>query len=570
VRIFFYLLITFSSLFYVSLAKADTLLKKPLILDIDSDNHSQKKPNIAEQQSPKIIPSTEEPPDPSSEQNSLIVPSDVNPFSTLIPINGIETNHQSDYGVGTGLTLGDGQSTNIGLNAIKFFSPRLAEKISNQGIYRTEYNNNYVQVGARTQQKDISINFDPPRFLEDSSISPFLGIGRIRQVLVSNGQQSGISRTMRGFNYFFGNQNTLINSSLQLLTEILPNAEPTFAANQSEQPFFVNSNLIQAANNLRLPENSFTSYSAGWGYAKNPTDSQATSPSANYNSIWFGLSPIVNSQTDEFRPDVLFTEKTNYSPHISFSGNTTTVDSVFRYYTGAIFNIGSASDRSQDSSIVSLQDFSAIKAYGGLDFSSTKNNGLSYGAGIIGYTNPDSNNYSRISANVSQQIPLGNNSAHNLSLASGFNYAIDGVSNFNNLIFRPDRSFVNAGATFKIGDLSLGSTYYMPTGLPNSIGSLLSTNISWQAQKNISIAGYYNPINDNTSRSLYGASASLQVGSEPSSPIIKLNWSRNENKLDTDQSVGSDAFGVFLTFGNTLKPTQLGELQFDNRENKFR
>jgi hypothetical protein len=557
-RILLYLLIALSSLFYMSLAKADIPPKKTLISDtIGSDSRPQQKIDKDHL-------------DLSSEENRLIAPSDINPFSTLLPVNGIETNHQSDYGLGAGLTLGDSQSTNIGLNAIKLFSPSVNEKISNQGIYRTEYNNNYVQVGTVNQKKDISIDFERPGFFEDSSVAPFLGIGRIRQVIVSNGQQSGISRTMRGFNYSFGNQNTLINSGLQLLTEILPNAEPTLPGNQSEQPFFVNSNLIQAANNLRLPDNSLTTYSAGWGYAKNPDNLQMASPSVNYNSIWFGLSPVVSSQIDEFRPEILFTEATKYYPHISFSGNTTTVDSVFRYYTGAIFNTGSTSDRSQDSSIVSIQDFSAIKAYGGLDFSSAKNNGLSYGAGIIGYTNPDPNNYSRISANVTQQIPLGNSSINSLSLTSGFNYAIDGISNFNDLTFRPDRSFVNAGATFKLGDLSLGSTYYMPNGLPNSIGSLLATNISWQAQKNISITGYYNPINDNTSRSLYGASASLQLGIEPSSPIIKLNWSRNENKINSTESVGSDVFGVFLTFGNTLKSPQFGQAQSENRDNKFR
>jgi hypothetical protein len=196
-RIFFYLFITSSSFFYLSSAKADTLPNEPLVSDVGSDSQSQQKPG-KEQPPKKIIPPVTD----LSEQSSPVAPSEVNPLSTLIPINGIETNHQSDYGIGASLTLGDSQSTNIGLNAIKLFSPRIEERISNQGIYRTEYNNNYVQIGARTQQKDISINFDRPAFLEDSSISPFLGVGRIRQVLVSNGQQSGISRTMRGFNYF--------------------------------------------------------------------------------------------------------------------------------------------------------------------------------------------------------------------------------------------------------------------------------------------------------------------------------------------------------------------------------
>jgi hypothetical protein len=536
----------------MSLAKADNIPKDQLILDPGLNN---------------ITPTATEPSALLSEQSSPVAPNEVNPLSTKVIINGIETTHQSNYGIGANLTLSNSQSTDIGLNVIELFSPGIEEKFSNQGIYRTEYNNNYLQAGARPQQRDVSLSViseSQSELREDSSISPFLGIGRVRQVLMSNGSQSGISRTIRGFNYFFNNQNTVLNSSLQLLTEILPNAEPTLQANRTEQPFFVNSNLIQAANNLRLPENSFTSYSAGWGYATNPNNLQATSPAANYNSIWFGLSPIVNSQVDSSKPNSLFTETTNYYPHVSFSGNTTTVDSVFRYYTGAIFNISPTSYPNQDSTNISIQDFSGIKAYGGLDFNSTINNGFSYGAGIIGYTNPDPNNYSRISANVNQQIPLGNNSVYSLSLASGLNYAIDGIREFDDLAFRPDRSFINAGATLKIGDISFGTTYYMPNGLPNSIGSLLATNISWQAQQNFSISGYYTPINDNNPRSLYGASASLLLGTEPSSPILKLNWNRNENSLFDNQNVGSDVFGFSLTFGNTFKPTQLGRLQLGN------
>jgi hypothetical protein len=554
----------------MSLAKADITTKNRLNSDLDlTDIPPPQKLNITEQQQKDITPSTTDLSDLPSEQSSPLAPNEVNPLSTKVIINGIETTHQSDFGIGANLTLSNSQSTDIGLNAIKLFSPRIEEKFSNQGIYRTEYNNNYLQAGAISQQRDVSfsaISDLQSELREDSSISPFLAIGRVRQVLMSNGTQSGISRTIRGFNYFLNNQNAILNSSLQLLTEILPNAEPTLQATRTEQPFFVNSNLIQAANNLRLPDNSFTSYSAGWGYATNPNNLQATSPAANYNSIWFGLSSIVSSQVDSSRPNILFTDTTNYYPHVSFSGNTTTVDSVFRYYTGVIFKFSPTSDRSQDSTILSIQDFSGIKAYGGIDFNSTINNGFSYGAGIIGYTNPDPNNYSRISANVNQQIPLGHNSAYSLSLASGLNYAIDGVRNFSDLTFRPDRSFINAGATFKIGDLSLGTTYYMQNGLPNSIGNLLATNISWQAQKNFSISGYYTPLNDNNPRSLYGASASLLLGTEPSSPILRLNWNRNENSLFDNRNVGSDVFGFSLTFGNTFKPTQLGRLQLGDGE----
>lgn len=515
----------------------------------------------------------------------------VNPRTTQIPINGVQTGHRSEYEVTAGVESSDARNTTTSLNAIKLYSPYVEDSISSQGVYRIEYTNVYNQIKTVRQHRDLTTTLVEPQtilgmrqqisligdclnltpsgsgsaastgakqlcsylpgiFTDNTSIDPDrliptrilqpskfgevvspeslaairqpgfqagangqqLGVdlyfprigttsgnssnatakierretqinvpavttGRIQQVLVSNGEQSGISRTIRGFTFVLNDRNTAVNSGLQLLSSILPNAEPQLSPGIPGRVAGINPNLVLAANNTRLPENSFTTYSAGWGYARNRSDSDRTPPPANYNTIWFGLSPIVDRQISNssvyrttspqrIRVDAggeggaqsslntiaaindktfnsasiasaysqiyltLFDqdanrlattrlrETTEYYPHLSFSGNTTTVNSVFRYYTGAIFS----------ASLAPRPTSSQIKAYGGIDFNRSERSGLSYNIAAVGYTNPDPEYYSRITTNVSQRISLGKNSANNLNVSAGLNYAIDGAA----------------------------------------------------------------------------------------------------------------------------------------------
>jgi hypothetical protein len=508
---------------------------------------------IAPAAPPLTIPA--QAPPVSTDPRYLILPrpqpaGQINPLSTRILINGIDTNHQSDYEINTGIKIGNARSTNVGANATKMFSPYVDESASNQWIYRTEYTNNYVQARTVRQNRDISIKLDTnlAERREDQVFAPSLGVGRVRQVIVSNGETSAIGRTVRGFNYSFSDRNSALNSGLQVLTEALPNAEPQISPGKPGKPFFINSNLMQAANNLRLPENSFTAYSVGQGSATNTSDLQSASPPANYNSLWVGLSPILDRRAVfPTATTAVLGETTDYYPHVSLTGNTTTVDSVFRYYTGAIFNTGFKPRRTND--------VNNIKAYGGLDFSSVGANGFSYDVAAIGYTNSDPDNYSRLTANVGQRISMGSNPAYNLSLAAGFNYAIDGATDFDNLTFRPGNSFINTGATLNLGDVSLGTTYFIPNGLPNPIGSLLSTSLSWRVRDNIALSGYYTPINDNVSKSPYGVNAAFRLGAESTSPSVIMSWNRNETRFSGTQNANDNVFGVFLRFGSSFAPT---------------
>lgn len=644
----------------------------------------------------------------------------INPRTTQIPINGVQTGHRSEYEVTAGVESSDARNTTTSLNAIKLYSPYVKESISNQNVYRIEYTNVYNQIKTVRQQRDLtttliepqtilglrqqisligdclnltssgsgaasvgtkqlctyipgiftdntSIDPDrliPTRFLQPSKFGdvvspeslaairqpgfqagangeqfgvdlffprigarsgnssndidrierketqinvPTVTTGRIQQVLVSNGEQSGISRTIRGFTFVLNDRNTATNSGLQLISSALPNAEPQLSPGIPGGVAGINPNLLLAANNTRLPENSFTTYSAGWGYARNRSDSdRSTPPPANYNTVWFGLSPIVDRQLSSssvlrttspqqirleaggeggsqsslntiaaindkifdsttigsaysqiyltlFDQDVnqlsstRLRETTEYYPHLSFSGNTTTVNSVLRYYTGAILNAGLA-PRSTGSN---------MKAYGGIDFNRSEQSGLSYNIAAVGYTNPDPEYYSRIATNVSQRISLGKNSANNLAVSAGFNYAIDGATEFDRLRFQSGNSFINSGITLNLGNVALNTTYFIPNSLPNPINSLLSTSITWRIRDNIAIGGYYTPINNNALKSPYGINAAFKFGTDLNSPTLVFNWNRNDlsfgqSAAGTPLSTNENVFSIALRFGEPL------------------
>ena len=453
----------------------------------------------------------------------------------------------------------------------------------------------FPRIGAQSgnsQAQDSSFE----RF-ESNTTVPMLAVGRIHQVILANGTETAIARTVRGFNYILGDVNTSQIVGIQAATELLPDLEPSLPDGKKGGSTTVDRNLILAANNNRTPENSFTAYYSGVGRGTTPKDEQINS--ANYHGVWIGFSPVVDRQVRLIEPifkilgperislsaggeggvdsntnvtallnqntfdssaitnayvqtyitryerevntlsSTTIRERTNYYPHLSATGNITTQDSVFRYYTGLILN-------------PNLSSGASYKGYLGVDFTKAEG-GLSYNLAAIGYLNPDTEYYSKLTGTISKQLGLGRNPANNLNLSAGVNYAIDGTKIFDAVSFRSANSYVNVGARANLGSVAVGTTYYLPTGMPNSIGNLLSTNASWKISDGLVLSGYYTPVNDNVARSPFGVSASIRLGSNIYSPTLSLGWNRNEIDLgtksdNTRSGVAENVFSIFLRF----------------------
>jgi hypothetical protein len=407
----------------------------------------------------------------------------------------------------------------------------------------------------------------------------------VRQIVRVNDKEAVIGRTVRGYGLIADDNNTLADSALQLSNLLLPDIDPQIEGGKNPVNKNINQNLFLAANNVRLPVNSFTFYNGGVGRAETPKSGNTLKqlPPGIFNSVWIGVSPVttrslsnstyyevtgeprilaaagaeggitsnaafaslVNGQAFStanlkdfyaqiylaiFNQDVnfvranKFTEEINYYPHISVSGNVTGFDDVWRYYGGAIAG-------------------SNLNAYIGTDYSKNTVNGWNYFIGSTIYTNPDADYYSQVVGSVSKKIPLGKNS--NFVLSTGFNYAIDRKVDIGGVIFNSPASSVTLGARVNIGFVSLGLTNYFGDILPNSLSNTLSSDLTLTFSNNFLLSGYYTPINENVSRSLYGLQALWKLGKNSNQSII-MSWMNNDynfgvdtngNKLQTNNNV---------------------------------
>ncbi|MEM7727045.1 MAG: hypothetical protein AAF208_11840 [Cyanobacteria bacterium P01_A01_bin.45] len=411
----------------------------------------------------------------------------------------------------------------------------------------------------------------------------------VRQVFKANDKRAVVGRTVRGFGLILDDDNSLLNSSLQLTNLLLPDAEPPIKFGVSSAKKNINKNLFFAVNNIRQPNNSLTIYHAGLGSAKTPSKNATKLPNAHFNSVWFGLSPVkkikisgnsfyefignpritaaggseggadfdgsfitdINGQTftnqnlDNVYTQIYLTglerdanfvnmssfqEETNYYPHIGFSGNITGNQNVWRYYGGFITS-------------------EKLKAYLGADFTKNTLKGWNYSFGGIAYTNPDRDYYSQIYANLSKKISLNKNSL--LLLFTGFDYAIDGNTEIDGIEISNSASSVRLGATIKLGSLSLGVVNYFGDILPNSLENSLLANLTISLSDRFQVSGYYKPIDESDSSSRYGASAVWKINSSSKSPIFSLSWTNNDYQFGKDANgnklgVKDNRFTIFL------------------------
>lgn len=429
---------------------------------------------------------------------------------------------------------------------------------------------------------DLSINRR-----EEINNTPVATYSRVRQIVKVNDREAIMGRTIRGFSFILNDDNTLLNTALQLGYNLLPDIVPNIASSENRVNSNVNNNLFLAANNARLPANSFTAYHGGIAKAES-VPPQATNlsevPAATFNGIWLGASPIVKRSSNiitsfqeispltvlssgggegGFDSDVSFIslinnqefstanldnyysqvyvtifnqevnnvssnryrEETEYVPHLSFTGNITGTRQALRYYTGVI---GAES----------------IKAYGGLDFTRNTANGWNFSGGVIGYVNPDVDYYSQVTGSVGKRFPLsGNNS---LVLSTGVNYAFDRETRSNDFV-----NSITLRGRVNLGNVWFGVTNYFGDILPDAIQNTLVTSVGIQFSNNFSLSAYYNPINQNSARSLYGAGARLRLGTNQNSPTLNLSWRNNEydygrNNPNLELKTNENVFKVFL------------------------
>jgi hypothetical protein len=259
------------------------------------------------------------------------------------------------------------------------------------------------------------------------------------------------------------------------------------------------------------------------------------------NAYGQGYITVFNRDVSRVDTDTI-RQRTDYYPHISFTGANVTENTLWRYYTGAIVNAG-----------FQPKTTSNLKAYVGTDYSIVNPQGLSFTVGGIGYLNPDPEYSTQLLAGATQSIPLGTNPQNNLVIGANALYIVDGVTTIRSLPIRTNQSFVSAGLAFNFGELSLGGTQFFGNLLPESIDSKTVFNLNWKATDRLKIGAFVSAFDRNISTNPFGVSLSYDLDSSSASSIY-LGW--NAAEIDFRRTLGPTAniykdntVSVFIKYG---------------------
>ncbi|MEB3226731.1 MAG: hypothetical protein VKJ86_13100 [Synechococcus sp.] len=483
------------------------------------------------------------------------------------------------------------------------------------GIELNVPNSGIVAVGPETGRQGQTIR------LENLDNTYSVGISTVRQVLKQNAEEAVLGRTVRGFAAIPNDEDLGVDSAIQLATLILPDVDPDLEGTDAPPNPNVNANLFTAANNSRLPANSFTAYQASVSRAESVKDLSTPPeeiPAATSNSFWVGLSPVVDRKIDIledgsrfkdfsgprlvaaaygeggaeaadnlsaqvaatllnsvggvdsqvlldfddiqnaytqiglafFERDATqiiqtrYSERTNYVPHLSFTGNRTDSRNRTRYYLGALIDY-TAEDN---------QDW--LKAYVGGDYRyQDTNSGVRAEVGGIGYLNPDKDYYSRLWGNVAKTFS--GNSGNSFTLAAGLDYAIDQDQNIGDIFVGSTGSRATVSAAAQLGGVTLAADQNFGGLLPNSDESSLTLSLGARLGDNFSLSGYYTPFDEDSVVARYGINAGIKFGPFYNSPSLVLGWSQDEYEFNTG-TFKDDRFTVSFSTGQPNSPFVTG------------
>jgi hypothetical protein len=426
---------------------------------------------------------------------------------------------------------------------------------------------------------------------------------QVRQVIKANHEKAVLGRTTRGFTAFLNNgENSAVNLAIQGGSLFLPDYIPELPGSDQPVNTLLNPTLFQAANNARLPSNSLTIYNIGLGEAKSLTGDITKAsdiPPAKYHSIWLGLSPVIDrtindgdlfyqptgpqsalrsggeggqnenisfvssvnqnvfstanlenfytqvylnflQQDINFVQESIYEEKTTYYPHLSLTGNKTGPDDILRYYTGVIFS-------------------EKTMAYAGLDYTKNTASGWNLNTGAIGYINPDRDYYSQIWGRLAKRIDI--NPQTNITFAGGITYALDQPQEIDDIYSQSQASELFLRSNIKWGIFAVGAIYYFGDILPNSYDDRLAIDFSIRPIDNLEFSAYFAPIDQTSSRSLWGLGINWQLQNKYNSPTLSLSWQNQEydygqDNFGNDLLVTDNVFTIFLRFGSPLNPFQ--------------
>lgn len=444
------------------------------------------------------------------------------------------------------------------------------------------------------------VDADRTEFGTNRAISSF---SRVDQTVRSNDTGATIDRTIRGFVALEPEEWDSYTLVTQLSAFVLPSWRGTIGLGEGGQPRSdISNNLFFAANNQRIPDDSFTMFETGAGYVVHPKElvkSAGDTPEVFYNSVWLGVSPVrtvaetmttrlidIGEPTisDEFYREggfggsldnifgqiavidtvgqsigLLDLQQINdlylqaglevtqrdalrqlarqqrstfsYVPHVSFSGNRTDGNSVFRYYTGAL--------GPNDPNL-----------YVGADVTYVGENGFRFSTGAIGYSNPSYDYHSMAEASLSQEFQYDDGSSVTIG--------VTGMSEFNRPSLIPTPSDISADSDqveifgkYQIEGASMTARARASGSRNGTLERSFTLGVSSAIYERSQFAFQITPYSASNASILAEVSFSTPLSNDKGAPILQGKFFHTKYDFEDDafgrsQSVSENTFRVAL------------------------
>jgi len=436
---------------------------------------------------------------------------------------------------------------------------------------------------------------------------PIFTLSKVERTLRSNDVAASLSHTTRSIVLLEPKEWDAYTLGAQFAALVLPSLHGSLPAGQGGAPRGdISNNLFLASNNLRIPQGGFTMFQTGTGRVAHPETRPRNpdeTPTAFFNSIWLGVSPVRTtvqstnrrySVTGErvFDPDQRFYyEGGTGDPLQDITGRITIIDDIardisslelqnigdlfvqvglgvsrqsaleelitqqrsrFRYVPHLSFTGNRTDGRSVVRYFMGVLNPRDANFYLGADATYQAANGFRFSASAVGYTNPDPDHFSNIELSIARSFQAGNGGIMTLGVAGALEFD------------RPALIAESAGTQNQNDRIDLFGQYQADWG--RVTGRLRATGLRNGTTRRSATLGASLPVFDRSQMSLQVTPVSnedafiqAQIGlaapisERANSPVFRAQYARMRYNFGNDafgrnQSASEDTFRASMQF----------------------
>lgn len=426
---------------------------------------------------------------------------------------------------------------------------------------------------------------------EQVEIGQVLAVSRVHQELMTNDTRGALARTLRGLVVPAEHDWSDRALAWQALAWLLPALKPGLRSGAAAPNLSLNNNLFLAANNARLPRDSFTLLHSGVSRVRHPKGAVKRLedvPAAHFLGFWLGLSPIIDRvQTDRVWLQPLGPRKTleavfaqgggsgevpNVSilsliegrdgsrsllglrplqdPFIQFGlrvseqsaelvGRSQLVETT--RYVPSLSITGNRTSTEHVlryyAGLMEGEDAEKpdINAYLGLDWTYNSTSGWRIYLAGIGYSKPNYDYFSEASGRVHRifKAPLDTTVAFGVSAA----YSFDRPGDFEDFALDYDASRLDLSAEAQRGKWSLTVTQGIDQVLPDSRAPSTTLRVGYRPSARFDLSALVTPYSEQTSYLAGQVGLTWLLSERKAKPTLRAQWSRIQYHY------GPDGFG---------------------------